>query len=200
MNTSNYRRGAIYLLAGFCLALLPARAGANGLIGTSVTGSLIFAGLTANYYDPANGYVPSGYENTAGTTVTVASPAVEFGFQDSGNTDLANFSASQFTIEDILSANAAVGGIDTAFTMSFTDPAFSGLGFAKATDSFPHGGLTYSITGTTITIHWAGGTINPNDDYTSTFTMATVPEPSTWAALVAGMGAVILALRRRALP
>ena len=168
---------------------------ANGLIGSSVTGSLEF-GSAINYFDPANGFVPSsGYENSAGTTVTIAAPAVEFGFQDSGNTDFVNFSATQFTVEDVLASTA--GGSDNPFTMSFTDTAFTGLGFLKATDSFPHGGLTYSLAGDVVTIKWGGGTVSANDDYTSTFTMAVVPEPSTWAAAAVGAGVVALALRRK---
>ena len=194
---SNYlsRRLAAVLLAAFGLSSLPYHAQANGLIGSSVTGSLEF-GSTTNYFDPTNGYVPtSGYENSAGTTVTVASPAVEFGFADSGNTDFTNFSATQFTVEDVLASTA--GGTDNAFTMSFTDTAFTGLGFLKATDSFPHGGLTYSLVGDVVTIHWGGGTVSANDDYTSTFTMAVVPEPSTWAAIAMGTGALVLVLLRK---
>ena len=117
------RRLAAGLMTGFCLISLSSQAKANGLIGSSVTGSLVFTGLTANYFDPTNGFVPAGYENTAGTTVTIASPAVEFGFQDAGNTDFTNFSATQFTVEDVLAPGA--GGTDTAFTMTFTDTAFT---------------------------------------------------------------------------
>lgn len=196
--TINYLRSRTgYILAGFCLVLIPLGAKANGLIGTSVTGKLMFAGFTANYYDSANGFVPaSGYLNSGGaTTVTVASPAVEFGFQDAHNTDSANFSASQFTIEDVLDPTA--GGTDTPFVMTFTDTAFAGQSLTKATDFFPNGGLSYSVSGTTITISWGGGPINSNDDYTSTFVIKAVPEPSTWAALATGAGALVFALRRK---
>ena len=177
------------------MSLLPQYARANGLIGTSVTGSLEFGSSITNYYDPANGYVPSGYLNTAGTTVTVATPAVEFGFEDAHNTDSANFSASQFTIEDSLDPTA--GGSDNPWTMTFTDSAFAGQSLAKATDFFPNGGLNYSITGTTITISWAGGPIKANDDYTSTFVIQTIPEPSTWAAVGTGAVALALVVRRK---
>ena len=190
-------RNAPYLLCSLGLGLLPLHAHANGLIGTSVTGNLTFSGGTINYYDPANGYVPSsGYENASGTTVSIASPAVEFGFNDNVNLDMANFSASQFTIEDVVEA----GPSDSSVLMTFTDSAFNGMSFAKATDFFPNGGLTYSVSGSTLTIKWAGGVVAAGDDYTSTFTVKAVPEPSTWAAVGMGFGGLALVLwRKRAL-
>ncbi|MBE7158532.1 MAG: PEP-CTERM sorting domain-containing protein [Rhodospirillales bacterium] len=170
---------------------------AAGLIGTSVNGSLTFGSAATNYFDPNNGFVPPGYLNTSGTTVSIASPAVEFGFADGDNTDTANFSAFQFTLEDTVTASASVSVSDNPFTMTFTDPAFSGLTLNKVTDFFP-GGLTYSLVGSTITVHWAGGSVRTNDDYTSTFTLVAVPEPSGWAMVSLGAaGAGLVALRRR---
>jgi hypothetical protein len=195
MEINTRLRLAACVTAGCCLSLLPLPAKANGLIGTSVTGGLYFEGNPANYFDPANDYVPDGYLNTAGTTVTIESPEPEFGFADSANTDLANFSASQFTIEDVLSSTA--GGSDNPWTMTFTDTAFTGMSFAKVTDFFPNGGLTDSLVGDLLTISWAGGPVNANDDYTSTFTVSLVPEPATWAMVCAGAAGLALALRRR---
>ena len=80
---------------------------AAGVTGTSVTGNLFFGSLPNNYFDPNNGFVPSGYLNTAGTTVSIASPAVEFGFNDGLNFDTANFSAFQFTLEDSVESGPA---------------------------------------------------------------------------------------------
>ncbi len=197
MKSSIRRHYAAFLVAGFGLAALPLHASANGLIGTSVTGGLFFSGGTINYYDSANGFVPtSGYLNSGGgTTVTIASPAVEFGFMDAHNTDFANFSASQFTLEDVLDSTA--GGTDAPFKMTFTDTAFSGLALAKVSDSFPNGGLTAVLSGTTLTVTWGGGPIHANDDYTSTFIYTAVPEPGTWAAMGIGAGALALMLRRK---
>ena len=187
------RNPIVLLLVGFCLGFSPLPARAAGLIGTSVTGKLMFAANPANYYDPANGYVPaSGYLNSAGPTVTVAAPAVEFGFNDNVNLDTVNFSASQFTIEDVVET----GPFDAPFTMTFTDSAFAGMTFVKATDFFPNG-LTYSVSGTTLTVNWAGGTVTAGDDYTSTFTVKVVPEPSAWAAVAMGMGGLALVIRRK---
>lgn len=182
------------MLVGGCLGLLPLQSEAAGLIGTSVTGKLMFAVSPTNYYDPANGFVPaSGYLNSAGPTVTIAAPAVEFGFNDNVNLDMANFSASQFTIEDVVEA----GAFDSAFTMVFTDSAFIGQSFTKVSDSFSNGGLTFSVSGNTLTVNWAGGTVTTGDDYTSTFTVKAVPEPSAWAAVAMGAGALGLVLRRK---
>lgn len=169
---------------------------AAGLTGTPVTGSLVFGSDTTNYYDPNNGFVPPGYLNTSGTTVNIASPAVEFGFGDGSNTDTANFSAFQFTLEDSV-VTTSVSAADNPFTMTFTDPAFSGSSLVKVTDFFP-GGLTYSLVDSTITVHWAGGPVTSGDDYTSTFTLVAVPEPSAWAMVGLGaIGAGTVALRRR---
>ena len=192
----NHYCSATFLVLGFGLGCLPLSAQADGLVGTSVTGGLFFSGNPNNYFDPANGFVPSsGYENSAGTTVSIASPAVEFGFADSGNTDLANFSATQFTIEDVLASTA--GGLDNPFTMTFTDTAFTGQSFTQVSDSFPTGGLTGTLVGDTFTVSWAGGPIVANDDFTSTFVVSAVPEPSTWATVGIAVGALSLALRRR---
>lgn len=170
---------------------------AAGLIGTSVAGSLTFGSNATNYFDPNNGYVPAGYLNTSGTVVSIASPAVEFGFADGFNTDTANFSAFQFTLEDSVTTTSSVSAVAAPFTMTFTDAAFNGVTLAKVTDFFP-GGLTYSLVNSTITVHWAGGAVNNGDDYTSTFTLAAVPEPSAWGMVCLGIaGAGVVALRRR---
>ncbi len=185
---------ALLVLTAICLGFSPVGVKASGLTGTQVTGSLTFPPGNTNYFDPANGYVPpSGYLNASGTTVTIQAPAVEFGFQDSSNLDLANFSASQFTIEDVVTGVS--GGVNGPFTMTFTDSAFLGMTFNKVSDSFPSGGLTFAVTGSTITINSAGGVVNANDDYTSTFTV--VPEPSTWATAFVGLGLLGCALRFR---
>jgi hypothetical protein len=186
-------RIAAGLFAGICLGFVPVASKANVLIGSSVTGALYFGVNPTNYFDPANNYVPAGYLNDMSTTVTISAPAVEFGFADANNTDIVNFSAAQFTVEDVLSSTA--GGIDSPFTMTFTDPAFAGLTLNQVSDSFPNGGLSVFLTGTKITATWGGGQVNANDDFTSTSTYQLVPEPSTWALLGLSAGAVALALR-----
>jgi hypothetical protein len=45
---------------------------------TTIFGSLEFAGVTGNFYDPNNGFVPSGFGNSGGLPVTLGA-GVEFG-------------------------------------------------------------------------------------------------------------------------
>jgi hypothetical protein len=76
------RKIVLALSTGMFLILVlamasPAKA---DLIGTSVTGSLQFgATVTPNYFNPANGFVPAGFLNTAGPTVGISSTSTEFG-------------------------------------------------------------------------------------------------------------------------
>src|SRR4051812_39886393 len=85
----------------------------GALVGTSVTGNFILDGLVNNFFDPSTGFVPSECLNSAGTTVTVADPAIEFCFSDPVNDDRANFSDTSLTITDV-----SRGGT-TTFVMSF---------------------------------------------------------------------------------
>lgn len=63
-----------------------------GLIGTEITGSYVSrSNPEANLFDPALGNVPTGYLNAAGTTVSIAEPAIEFGEQTDISLITANF-------------------------------------------------------------------------------------------------------------
>jgi hypothetical protein len=160
------------------------------LTGTEVNGSLQFNGGGNNYFDPANGFVPAGYGNSAGQPVTIGS-GTEFGFQDNANTDTADFTDSQLIIGD------AVGGDGAApWEMTFTSLSGAFGGLSLASSNFD--GLTYSLAGNTITIDWAGGSA-ADTNYTATFDIAPagVPEPATWAMMLVGFGAIGLGMRRR---
>jgi len=128
----------------------PARA---TLIGSQVTGALYFVGFPQNYFDPVNGHVPAGYLNVAGTTVTISSNAVEYGFADGTATITADFTGMQLTITDIPQFTAHYNPLQ----MVFTNSAFSNL--ATVSDSFPNGGMTGSLSGGVITLNWAGGDV-----------------------------------------
>ncbi len=155
------------------------------LLGTSVSGSLVFSGNPANYFDPANGFVPSsGYLNsTGGTSVTVQNSAIEFGAVFPSNTDSADFSASQLVISDL----TKLTGTDSPFVMTFTDAAFTGLTLAKTSDSFI-GGVSSSLAGDVITVSWRGAGVTPGENLTAIFDLsggsAAIPEPSSWTMLV----------------
>lgn len=157
------------------------------LIGSSVTGVFNLPGYgTENFFDPANGYVPSsGYENSAGPTVAISSSATEFGYKDGNSQIAADFGTNTLFGLDIVNGNSL------PLTFQFTDTAFTGLTIAQSNNTFP--GLTYSLTGDTITIQTA--TIPNPGFYNAQFVLSSTPEPAS-AALLAVGGVALLARRR----
>jgi hypothetical protein len=180
---------AIILIGTLCLA----STAWAGLIGTTVTGSLQFGGGGTNYYDPANLYVPaSGYLNSSpgGSTVTIAEPAIEFGYHDSFNTDTANFTNTQLIFTDASTSGSG------PYTLTFTDSAFEGV--SVATSTLP--GMTFGFNGDshTITINLPNGV--SAGTWSGTFNVSSedernpTPEPATlW---LFGAGLALLAVRR----
>lgn len=167
---------------------------ASPILGSQVTGTINFGGPGTNYFDPVNGFVPAGFLNTAGPTVTIADPAVEFGFEDGANRDTADFTGTQLIITDLVKSGAA------NWTMTFQDSAFVGATLTEISDNFPTGGLTATLVGDTITVTWAG--TNTPGNFTGVFDLApaAVPEPSTIAAfgLLGACGLVYVRRRTKA--
>jgi hypothetical protein len=159
----------------------------------NITGTLNFNSLGGlNFFDPANGGVPAGYGNAGSATVAIG-PGVEFGYQDSANTDSADFTGTSLTIMDVTtSTNAAP--FFMVFTSSaagfFNNAAFSSNGF----------GGTLSVSGNTLTFS-APQFNSPTGTRVSVITFAGatagVPEPATWAMMMVGFGAVGFTMRRR---
>lgn len=192
---------ACLVTAGFSFTASHANA---GLLGSSVTGSLTFGVSPTNYFDPSNGFVPStGYLNsstaTNSATVTIANPAVEFGFDDGANLDTANFTDNTLTITDTLAGFGAA-----PFQMKFTDTAFAGLTLSKVSDNFDGSGITASLVGNVLTLNYAGTAVANSPTFSASFsltsgqTTVSTPEPGT--VIGAGMGLVAvagLARRRR---
>jgi hypothetical protein len=169
----------LFVLALFGFASLPARA---DLTGTTVAGSLHFDGLTENFFDPANGFVPAGFLNAAGPTVTISNTAAEFGFDDGANEDIANFTGNTLVVTDHDTDNAA------NWVMTFTDTAFLGLKLLQTSDTFTNGGVTGVLSGDTITLDWAGTSTADGLLSTSfTLTPANTPEPSSILLLASSL-------------
>ena len=122
-----------------CCVFLPCARILGALIGTSVTGSLNFDGNPANFFDPANGFVPARFENAAGPTVTIDDFAPEFGFNDGANRDIANFTDGRLVIRD-----RATGGGSQKITLTFTDDAFAGISLVSSNFRKP---IQYDIVG-----------------------------------------------------
>jgi hypothetical protein len=141
------------------------------LVGTQVTGSLDFIGYMRNFFDPANGGVPAGYLNAAGTTVTISSNAVEFGFSDGTATVTADFTGTQLIVTD----QPLRTGQFNPMQMVFTDSAFTNL--SAASDSFPNGGLSGSLAGAVITLNWSGGNLTNGQSVQAVFNVNVPASP-----------------------
>ena len=182
-------------------ASMPGRA--NYLTGTQISGSIQFGSNTTNYYNPANGWVPTGYVNTTqGATVTIDPNATEFGFADWWNTDTADFTDNTLTISDTVLSSSA-----SSWTQTFTDVAFQTGAITTLSDNFGFGGLSVNLNTTlgTLTISWAGtGGALVNTSYTAKYSIvdpplapsAALPESSTSVLLLLGLGAVAMIGRR----
>jgi hypothetical protein len=187
------------LARAFMLFAIVALAAANpaygGLIGTTVTGSAELNFIPINVFDPANGFVPSGYLNDAGTTVTIAEPAIEFGAQTSTNLFTANFTDNELIITDV--AAAPEGG--TSFVMSFMDTAFQGLSVSVISDSFT-GGVLPDLLGDELYVVWSGTVVSQPTTFQVVLELspASVPEPSSFFLCAIGfIGAAGYSRRRR---
>ena len=159
------------------------------LLGAAVNGQFNINGdLSTNYFDKANGFVPSGYLNsgpTGTTNVVISNPAKEFGFYDGANLDEANFTANTLTVHDLPDSGGAVA---TKYT--FTSSTFAGLTMNQTSNNFA--GLTATLVGNVVTVDipaFASG------EHTAAFTFTSVPEPASFAAV--GIGLAMLIRRRK---
>ena len=189
------RARTIFILASLLLTfVVQSSAKADTLLGTAVTGQLIFTDLNVNYFDPANFLVPSsGYGNSVSpVNVTIVNPGIEFGIDDGSNRDTADFTGSTLTVTDLcLDSNCSK---DIPFTMFFTDTAFTSI--TKVSDTFGSGGLTYSLTGDIIELDWAGfpASFPINTSEQAVFNLASAPVDTPEPSSVLLVGVAILGL------
>ena len=145
---------------------------------TTIDGALFFGSITFNFYDPAHAEIPPGFDNASSPTIPVPGA---FGFNEGGNFDSAAFTSTTLSLTEEAFTD---GGADhwrqvfTASTANFFD------GIHLVSDSFPNGGVSFSVSGDTLTVTWPG-TSDPGTGVAD-FTFGgggAVPEPSTWAMI-----------------
>ena len=157
---------------------LPAQADNTGL---GVTGTLAFGPNGAN-----GGQVWP-------TPAAVIGAGIEYNYADGATIDTADFSATQLTIRDQVIAGANGWEMTFATPGSFTGLALVSSNFGPA--------LTFSLTAGKIVLDWVGTDSFPHD-FRAVFNVETapaIPEPETYALMLAGLSIVgFMARRRRA--
>lgn len=176
--------GAIAL--GMCVP------GHADLVGTSVTGSIVFD-TTA----PLPGYTSA--------PVTVGS-GPEFVTSYIVDTISADFAGNQLTLQDwVLWPQLGAFG----WTQTFTDAAFANSTVSLISQDYGGGGVSFSQSGDTLTFNWAGiGWLAQDPIYTASFRIlpgdplgSSVPEPSGLALLLSASAVLALLLfRERRVP
>jgi len=155
----------------------------------SVTGTALANSDPSNIFDPANGYVPAAYGNSAGTTVAIG-PGVEFGAEYSNSLLTVDLTGTGFTITDAASDPTVANFLVTL--NSSTPGLFSNVTLVSS--DFNASSTNFGI-GQGGEFFFAG---SPNGATSSaTFSFAAVPEPATWAMMLLGFAGIGVAMRRR---
>jgi hypothetical protein len=154
---------------------------------TTITGTLNFGPGTTNYYDPANGQVPPGYSNESSPTVTLE-PDATFGYADLFNIDTAGFTPTSLVLTD----DTLIRAGNWTQTFAASTPGFFN-DISLTSDTL---GVSYSVSGDTLTVNWPGTDVAGTRAADFTFSGG-VPEPTTWAMLILGVAMIGFAARRR---
>ena len=197
MNRRHLARAASALLLAliFVAATMPQPVHALSLLGAEVHGELFINGGNVNLFDPENGKVPDfTYGNSLnvpgnGTNnVPISDPLIEFGYQ--GALDL-------YTVQFTGSGQVMLVATSVSFTtvtMTFSSPAFVGLGFGPV-----------SVVGINNHCEFSTSTIScgltPGPGFTSTYAfsaIASVPEPASLVLFAVALACVIAYRRKRA--
>lgn len=183
-----------HLLVGAALALAPlAGAQATVLLGTEITVSYYFPDLATEYpfATPAPATFPVGagvesivdVEGVTWLSIDFSDKALSIAFDTTLSGPiwtLRDFNGLVFTGEGISKLTGAAIGAGTTFP-GFPSPVFE---LSRV-----------NIAGDTLTINLAG--ISYDSDSRIDLTFQAVPEPATWAMMIAGFGLVGFAARRR---
>ncbi len=140
-----------------------------------------------------------------GTTQDNKTFGGSFDFDDQGK------GFSQYSNVKVLSSGFTFDTIQTTFTVPgtstfgilFTEANSGGAGFQLRFDALSDGFTLRAITGNQVT--FGGTTYPPSGVFVpiasgtlTTSVVSSVPEPATWAIMIAGFGLVGVAMRRRA--
>ena len=201
MTNDLQRLASSIVLAALLAAAAPARA---DLIGVSVTGTLKFlcqsnssCNPALNYFDPANGFVPSGAGNASGPTVPIVDPGVEFQYDDTFTAIDADFGPSSLSTVEVVIQIAPNADALTGWSMMFTGLGAAGAltNVVETSNTFP--GLTFDFDSNSISLSFPGAALPPSGSFSAAFSItqaaAAVDEPTSLLLLA---GAALAGLSR----